>query len=171
MSEKNENVIKMGLAGFSRIRLKKGGKLIGDSGWVKNTITDYGLDEGLGQLITGGAGSKRVAAAALGTGNAPATNDTALDGIIEDNSDGRDAPTLATVTTSDGSGITARFYGTFASSESRFSTTHAIKNIGLYASTTTNTGTVFSGATYSVSTLNTNQDVEYTYEWRIATTT
>ena len=170
MKKKNENCQKLGLEGFAKIQLKENGKLVGDSGWVKNTITDYGLDEGLGQLLTGGAGSKRVAAAVLGTGTAPATDDTALDGIIEDNTDGRDTPTLATVTTSDGSGVTARFYGTFASSESRFSTTHAIKNIGLYASTTTNTGTVFAGAIFAVSTLNTNQDVEYTYEWRIATT-
>jgi len=165
------NVVQLGLAGFSRIRLKENGKLVGDSDWVKNTITDYGLDEGLGQLITAGAGSKRVAAVALGTGTAPGTASTALPGIIEDNTDGRDVPTIATVTTSDGSGITARFYGTFASSESRFTNTHAIQNIGLYASTATNQGTVLSGATYAVSTLNTNQDVEYTYEWRIATTT
>jgi hypothetical protein len=166
-----KGVQSLGLAGYSKIRLRENGKLVGDSDWVKNTITDYGLDEGLGQLLTGGAGSKRVAAVALGTGTAPATDATALNGIIEDNTDGRDSPTLATVTTSDGSGVTARFYGTFASSESRFSTTHAIRNIGLYASTTTNTGTVFAGATYTISTLNTNQDVEYTYEWRIATTT
>ena len=168
--KKNANVQKFGLEGFARIRLREDGKLKGDSGWVKNTITDYGLDEGLGSVLIGDAGSRLVAAAVLGTGNAPATNDTALEGIIEDNSDGRDAVSLATITTSDGSGVTARFYGTFASSESRFSTTHAIKNIGLYASTTTNTGTVFAGATYTVSTLATNQDVEYTYEWRIATT-
>jgi hypothetical protein len=166
-----DNVVQLGLAGFSRIKLRENGELVGDSEWVKNTITDYGLDEGLGQLITAGAGSKRVAAVALGTGAAPATNETDLDGIIEDNTDGRDVPTIATVTTSDGSGITARFYGTFASTESRFSTTHPIANIGLYASTATNAGTVLSGATYAVSTLNTNQDVEYTYEWRIATTT
>jgi hypothetical protein len=166
-----ENVVALGLAGFSRIKIRQDGKVVGNSDWVKNTITDYGLDEGLGQLITGGAGSKRVAAVALGTGAAPTTAQTALPGIIEDNTDGKDVPTIATVTTSDGSGVTARFYGTFASTESRFSTTHAIANIGLYASTATDTGTVLSGATYAVSTLNTNQDVEYTYEWRIATTT
>lgn len=162
-------ITKFGLEGFMRVQLREDGELVGDSGWLKNTITDYGLDEGLGQVLVSAAGSKRVAAVALGTGNAPATNDTALGGIIEDNSDGRDTPSTAVTTTSDGSGVTAQWNGTFSSTDNHFTTTHAIKNIGLYASTTTNSGTVFCGATYAVSTLNTNQDVEYTYEWQIAT--
>ena len=63
------------LQGFARVKIAEDGKIVGDSGWVKNTITDYGLDECIGQLIVGGAGSKRVSAIALGEGTAPATDD------------------------------------------------------------------------------------------------
>jgi hypothetical protein len=153
------------LAGFFRINITDKGKLVGDSGWMHNVITDYGLDEGIGRVLVGAAGSIRVGYAALGTGTAPATNHTTLDG---EGTGGRDVVTTSVVTSASGAGITARWYGTFASSESRFGDTVAIQNIGLFE---TNTGgTVFCGAQYTVSTLATNQDVNYTYEWRFATT-
>lgn len=164
--------IKFGLQAFAKVQLREDGKLVGDAEWVKNTITDYGLNEGIAHVLLASAGSVRVTAVALGTGTAPATNTVTLPGIVEDNTDGRDIDVSSSViSTNDGAGVTARWYGTFASSDVHFSTTHAIQNIGLYASTATDAGSVLCGAAYTVSTLNTNQDVEYSYEWQIATTT
>lgn len=165
--------VKIGLEGYAKVQLREDGKLVGDSGWMKNVITDYGLNEGLAHVILGSAGSCRVAAAALGSGTAPATNTVTLPGIIEDNTDGRDSDiSNAIVSTADAAGVTCRWYGTFASSDVHFSTSHAsIQNIGLYASTATNAGSLLCGATYATSALAPNQDVEYSYEWQIATTT
>lgn len=167
---KNGQAAKFGLAGFARIKITEGGKLVGDSGWVRNTITSYGLDAGLGQVLASQAGSVRAAFAALGSGGAPATNSTALPGENAHTA-GRDALSYSTVTSATGAGVTARFYGTFASSESRVTNTIAIQNIGLYTGSATNGSNLLCGATYTVSTLNTNQDVNYTYEWRFQTTT
>lgn len=160
----------VGLAGFARIKITEEGKVVGDSGWIKNVITDYGLDEGLGQLILGSGGSKLVEYVALGTGTAPATGATGLQGEITDNTDSRDVPSKSVITSASAAGVTARFYGTFASSENRFSTTHDIQNIGLFNVSTTEGGTILAGASFGTSNLNTNQDVQYTYEWRFETT-
>jgi hypothetical protein len=171
MRKKKGNMVKFGLAGFARIQINEKGKLIGDSGWVHNVITDYGLDEGLAQVLASQAGSVRAAYAALGTGTAPATNATALDGENAATA-GRDLISYATVTSATGIACTARFYGTFGSSESRNTVTNlAIRNIGLYTGSATSGSNLLCGATYTISTLNTNQDVNYTYEWRFATTT
>jgi len=162
---------KLGMAGFARIKLKEDGELVGDSGWIHNVISDRGLDEFLAQQLVESGGEDSVAAVGLGTGGAPATNTSALPGALVDETNARDVPTTNTVTHATAQAVTARWYGTFASSDNHFSTTHAIQNIGLYNSSATNAGSLLSGATFTVSTLNTNQDVEYTYEWRFATTT
>jgi len=170
MKKKNGHAVKFGLAGFARVAIMEDGKLVGDSGWCHNVITDYGLDEGLAQILASQAGSVRAAFAAIGTGTAPATNSTALDGENAATA-GRDALSYSTVTSATGAGCTARFYGTFASSESRNTVTNlAIRNIGLYTGSATNGSNLLCGATYTVSTLNTNQDINYTYEWRFQTT-
>ena len=171
MARRNtNNMVKFGLAGFARIQIAENGRVMGDSGWVHNVITDYGLDEGLACVLAVQAESVRAAYAALGTGTAPATNATALSGENAATA-GRDALSFGTGTSATGAACTARFYGTFASAESRCTATLAIQNIGLYTGSATSGSNLLCGATYTVSTLNTNQDVNYTYEWRFATTT
>jgi hypothetical protein len=49
------------------------------------------------------------------------------------------------------------------------SATADIQNIGLFAISNLTAGTILSGNTYETSNLNTNQDVQYSYEWRFAT--
>jgi hypothetical protein len=161
----------MALAGFYRVHIKQDGELVGDSGWCHNTITDFGLKNGLAFLICASAGSALASYAALGTGTAPATNASALPGENTQVTNARDGLLSSVVSAANASGVTARFYGTFASSESRVSNTLAIANIGLYNSSATNAGSVLCGAAYTASTLSTNQDVNYTYEWRFQTTT
>ena len=160
---------KFSLSGFARVRVAENGKIIGDSGWLKNTITDYGLDECIGQCIVGGAGSKRVSAIALGEGTAPATDDgtaTLDQEIVATNSDAiRQAYSGVTVTTNDGAGVTDRWVATFGSGDR--AATYDIANIGLY-SNTSGTG-LMAGTTDSSTKVNTNQDVHVTYEWQFST--
>ncbi|MHA2136287.1 MAG: hypothetical protein ACW99J_20700 [Candidatus Thorarchaeota archaeon] len=67
----------LSIAGFARVHIREDGSLVGDSGWIKNRFTDYGIDEGLGRVLGSAANSVRVDYAAIGTGGAPATGDTA----------------------------------------------------------------------------------------------
>jgi len=157
------------LAGFSRIKIVEDGKLKGDSGWMKNRIVSYGLDDGIGQTLAASAGSKLVAYAALGTGTAPASNSTSLAGEIDHASNSRNGVSKSVITSATGAGVTVRYYGTFSSSDAYMSATADIQNIGLFAISNLTAGTILSGNTYATSNLNTNQDVQYSYEWRFAT--
>ncbi len=160
---------KVTLKGFARVKVAQDGKIVGDSGWVQNVITDYGLDECIGQCIVGGGGSKRVSALALGEGGAPATNAgtaTLPSEIVATNAGAkRQAHAGVTVTAADATGVTARYLATFSSGDR--GATYDISNIGLY-SNTSGTG-LMAGVAYASTKVSTNQDVQATYEWQFAT--
>ncbi len=160
---------KISLSGFARVQIAENGEIVGDSGWVKNLITDYGLDECLGQVLVGGGASKRISAIALGEGSAPATDDgtVTLDQEIVATNAGakRQAYSGSIVTAANGSGVTARYIATFGSGDR--AATYDISNIGLY-SNTSGTG-LMAGTTYASTKVNTNQDVHVTYEWQFLT--
>ena len=164
-------VAKIGIEGFARIHIKQDGELVGDSGWMKNAITDFGLDECLAQTLLKLVGSKPVGAVALGSGAAPNSTTASLPAVIQDVTNARNTPSKSVATHANASGVTCRWHGAFSSDVSHFDTSHNISNIGLYDVTLTSDGSVIAGATYTGSVLETNQDVEYTYEWRFATTT
>ena len=167
-----ENAAKLAVQGFARVHLKSNGELVGDSGWLKNAITERGIDDFLAMSLIGSGSPDSVAAAALGIAGAPATNTASLPGEITDETNSRHSDlSRATVIGAAAADATCRWYGTFGSGSSHFSTTHDISNIGLYNSSATNAGSVLCGAVFATSNLNTNQDVEFTYEWRFATTT
>lgn len=149
--------------GFFRLHLVEelDGKqrVVGDSGWKRNTVTNEGKRDYLSRLLGALANSKQVSHAALGTGGAPAAGDTTLAGEVTHNASSRDAVSAAT------NGSTAvRFTGTFASADSHNTATVNISNIGLFQQSNTNTGTVFAGAAYASSSWATNQSVNYTYD-------
>jgi hypothetical protein len=152
------------LSGFARVKVAENGKIIGDSGWFKNLITDYGLDDCIGQGIVGGG--TVVSALALGEGTAPASDDgtVALDGEIE-SSTKRQAHTGGVVSDSDG--VTIQFLASFSSDDR--AATYDIANIGLM-SNTSGTG-MMAGQTFASTNVDTNQDVYASYEWQFATTT
>jgi len=65
--------------GMFRVNITENGKVVGDSGWRKNQITNLGFNQYLvGSL--GNISGKAVTHAALGTGGAPAAADTTLAG-------------------------------------------------------------------------------------------
>ena len=75
-------VEKCGVFGFFRIQIEDGptGKIVGDSGWRKNRITDTGFQHYIVELMVGTTGSSRVTHAALGSGTEPGTTGTSLHG-------------------------------------------------------------------------------------------
>lgn len=149
---------------FFRVNIvDEDGSISGDSGWVPNYVTNLGLQNFLAYAIAGIAGSKQVAYMAIGTGGVPSSTDTTLAGEVM-SSTARQAiganTAFSSRSASNGS-CTLFLYATFAASFC--SATSNISNIGLYAATTTN-DTLFSGATYASSLLNTNQAVQATYQ-------
>ena len=141
--------------GMFRVNITEDGKVVGDSGWRKNQITNLGFNQYLvGSL--GNISGKSVTHAALGTGGAPAASDTTLAG----EQSVRAALTVAT----NSSSKTLRNTATFSSANSFVTASKNISNIGLFNTSTAATGTLFAGNTYASSTVATNQDVNITYD-------
>ena len=150
--------------GFFRLQIQnQDGKVAGDTGWRENVVTEAGFDTYLCRSLGSISGSKYISYAMLGTGTAPATNATALDGEITDVATARCAVTAATT----GGSHTVQFAFTLASSV--YTAPHTIQNVGLINhSSTATAGTIFSGNTYTTSALATNQSVNGSYQIRFS---
>ncbi len=150
---------KCGVRGFFRLNVEENGQVVGDSGWLENLVTNQGFQLYLADNIGKSSGSKQIAYVALGTGGTPGATDTTLGGEIMASTQ-RGLVTYANV-----SSKTAQFTATFSSSASFITAASSISNIGLF-STTTTSDTLFAGNTYTSSSLNTNQNVNITYQIR-----
>jgi hypothetical protein len=149
---------KVGVRGFYRLQIQEADngkmKIVADSDWVENTVTNYGFETAIATQVGGAAGVPPTHLA-LGTGTAPGTTATALEGEIGATTDG----TRMALTTSVVSSKTLRMTGSLNSNIIGAAST--IKNIGVFGHSSS--GTVMSGNTYA-----TNQTVNATYEWRFA---
>lgn len=145
--------------GMYRVRLTEDGRIVGDSGWKKNQVTNLGKRYYLAELISAQVNSLQIARFVLGSGTAPASSDTSLHLELT-----YPTYTRTTVTASILSSNVVEFRGTFASSSSHITGAQApvLSNIGLI-SNTASAGTIFAGNTYTASTWNSNQDVNVSY--------
>jgi len=148
--------------GFFRVHIVENDKIVGDSGWLPNTVVDLGFSHYLVDLLGQGANSKQISRMMLGTGTAPGATDTTLNGELN-----TATYTRTTVTFSNVGSKTARFTATFASSSSHITAPVTLQNIGIINNTTSG-GTLMAGNTYTTSQWNTNQDVNATYEIRFS---
>lgn len=148
--------------GFYRLNIVENGKVVGDSGWKKNTVVNLGFSHYLVDLLGQGANSKQISRMMLGTGGAPAAGDTSLAGELN-----TATYTRTTVTFTNTASKTARFTATFASSDSHITASVALSNIGII-NNTTSAGTLMAGAAFTSSQWNTNQDINATYEIRFS---
>jgi len=152
------------LKGFFRVNIEDSdGSIVGDSGWQQNMITNTGFQYYLVELMLASAGSLRVNAVALGTGGAPVASDSTLSGEVVKR------VSLAAANMSVVSSTTAQFVATFNSSISFVTNTVSISNIGLFAYTSAGSGSMFAGNTYNSSQVQTNQNVNVTYQIRFST--
>jgi hypothetical protein len=145
--------------GFFRVQITEPNpgenpEIVGDSGWVENTVTNLGFNQYIVSSLGSIAGSKYITHAGVGTGTAPGAAATTLEG----ETDKRTTVTAATTTGSK----TLNMVMTFGSSDSFVTASRDIQNIGLF--NTSAGGTVFAGNTYATSSCNTNQDVNATYQ-------
>lgn len=144
--------------GFYRVQLTEPGDefaVASDSGWLENQITNLGFLN-LVKLLAGSAGSSTVSHLALGSGGAPASNATSLEGEVE---------VRAAVTAASNGSTALQLTATFASSDNFVTNTQNISNIGCFATSTQTQGTLLAGNTYASSSCATNQNVNATYTW------
>lgn len=130
----------MQIKGFARMQMidQKSGKIMGDSGWQKNTVVNLGFQDYIIGAVGGLGGSKQVTHMAIGTGGAPVATDTALAGET-----GQRVTTSNSVISSKTLQATAQFSGTSMGS------TCTIQNVALV--NTSSGGTILAGTTYATS--------------------
>jgi hypothetical protein len=150
-AEVEQALEKVAVRGFFRVQITEDDKVVGDSDWQENQVTNLGFNQYLVSTLGAIAGSKQISRMALGTGTAPGAADTTLNGEL-----GEGVRAAVTAATSSGS-KTVRFTATFASAASFVTANRNISNVGLF--NTESGGTLFAGNTYASSTVATNQNV------------
>ena len=156
------------IEGFSRVRIRENGKIVGDSGWSgPNQITNLGFKYYLCCLLGAYASSSQIGYAVLGEGAAPGAADTTLQSECSGTGG---VPIRVAVTAVTSGSKTMQFTITFNSTHSFVTATENIANIGLHAvSYHSNTvGTLFCGNTFASSSCASNQNVESTYQIRFS---
>jgi hypothetical protein len=149
------------LRGFFRLQIEdpESGEIVGDSGYQKNQITNLGVLNYLVGALGSLANSSYVSFAGIGEGAEPGAADT----TIANECTGTNAvPGRATLTRASSGSTGLKCTGTFGSGDSFVTAQESIQNIGLYRSTTL--GTVFAGNSFAQSTIDTNQNANFTYE-------
>ncbi len=153
-----------GVRGFFRLKIREDDKIVGDSGWFENLMTNVGISKFM-HAFSGSAGTLQVSHISIGTGAVPASDATTLPGESPEASK-RVAVSLASSLRAASNGTsTMQFAATLASSDSFITIANNISNIGLFNSITS--GSLMAGNTYASSALATNQNVEMSYQIRI----
>lgn len=170
MSKAKQPKDRIAIKGMFRLQIEDGptGKIVGDSGWHENLITNVGFLNIVNQMGTTLTGSK-IAYAGLGTGGAPIATDTVLAGEVQvtgANSVSRPLLTAATSSTSK----TLRNTATFASANSFETASNNISNVGLFSTSgpVSTSGSLLQGNTFTSSACATNQNVNITYDLILA---
>lgn len=131
------------------------GKILGDSGYVENTVVNLGFQDYVIGAIGGIAGSKQVSHMAIGTGTAPGATDTALHGET-----GARVTTSNSVVSSKTLQCTAQFLG------ANMGGTCTIQNVAL--ANVSSGGTILCGTTFATSQWASNQNINSTYQLRFS---
>jgi hypothetical protein len=132
------------------------GKVMGDTGWIQNKMTNAGLTN-LGLLLAGAAGSSKVSYACMGTQTAAVDmTQTSVLGTIN-SFRALDLTTSGTMTVT----CTAAF------SSASLTASAVVGAAGLY--NTNSGGTMYACQTFTPSTWASNQDFNLTYQIRFAT--
>ena len=142
------------LRGFSKVQItEKGtGKIVGDSGWNENTITNYGFANCIVASPIKANGSIQILSMVLGSsGDAIATSATKLGASL---SKWTSAVAISSVVAS----LTARLSQSFDGTDAV-----TLKEVGLFS---VSNGSLICGNTFNSSALATTQDVNVTYELR-----
>ena len=148
---------RVGVRGFYHAQiLDRAGRIVGDTGLIENTVTNYGLNNACAGASIKAAGSGQVNYMAIGKGT-DAINATATDLSSRENV--FNSVTPSTVATG-----TARCTASFDGSDN--SATLTIGEIGLFQ--TDSAGSFVAGNTFTTSQMTTDQTLNATYELRFS---
>ena len=153
-----------GVRGFFRLKIREDDKIVGDSGWFENLVTNVGVSKFL-HAFSGSSGTLQVSHVSVGTGAVPASDATTLPGEGLQASKRAAVSLASTIRAASNGTSTMQFAATLASSDSFITVANNISNIGLFNSITN--GSLMAGNTYTSSALATNQNVEMSYQIRI----
>lgn len=149
--------------GFFRLHIEDpSGDIVGDSGWVQNTVTNDGKLGYLVKALGSISGSSYLSYAGIGEGT-----DTinATQTTLTSECTGTDSnPQRATLTMNSSGSTALRCTGTFSSGDSFVTATESIAEIGLFRSAGSDAGTMFAANTFDSSSCATNQNVNFTYD-------
>ena len=151
---------KFTLKGFATVHIvNPDGTIAGDSGRVKNIVVTGGF-QNICRLIGTGLTGTQWSHVNVGTNGTPASNATSLPSEVSgtNNTNIRASVTAATTTGSK----TLRFTGTMASANSFVTQTETINNVGLFFHS--DLASLGAGASYTASSVGTNQAVNITYD-------
>lgn len=153
--KKNENIA---VKGFFRLQIKnrKDGKIVGDTGYIENQITNYGLESCIVALPFACANSIQAAGLLLGSGTGVASSGTNLSASC---TAGWAAFAQSTVISS----LTCRGTASLAGSDIGATT---LQEIGVKA---VSSDTLIAAKSFASSAITTDQDVNCTYELRYTT--
>jgi len=147
----------LSVKGFVRTQIvDKKDRIIGDSGWKRNTVVNEGFEWYICALVGALANSVQVAYMAIGTGTAPGVTATGLEGET-----GARVTTSNTVIASKTMQATCQFAGSDLGAASC-----AIQNVALCDLSAA--GTILCGTTYATSQWASNQNVNATYQLRFS---
>jgi hypothetical protein len=158
----------IGMKGMFRVQIESdNGEITGDSGWVKNTITNAGLQYFISRVFLKSAGSSQISCIGLGCSqNNTASNwtaNTAMGSEISGSTVKTTGSTAYTSRPASGSADIVQWTGTFTSSPTFLGAASTIANIALFGETAS-TATAFAIGTFATSQCSTNQNVNFTYQ-------
>jgi hypothetical protein len=144
-------------------------KIVGDSGWVKNQVTNLGISYYLCDVMGASSDSKLVNRMCIGNSNAnPASNATVMGSEHSQLTDANSSRNRPQVTYAKSGSNTARFTATWYSSLGHVQTATTVNNLALINNTLSG-GTILCGKTFSSSAWGTNQDIYATYDFGFST--
>lgn len=153
------------IKGCFRVRLGEDGPdgkpvIVGDSGWQENMVVNLGVQDYICDWLCAGTDSagKRVDTIMIGTGTAPASNATVIDGST--------VQSLIPAGTSIVSSRTFQITNDWTSGEHPGGTPN-VRNAALQEGT--DGGTIFCGNTFASSAWNSNQGLSITYQVQFPT--
>lgn len=155
----------MGISGFYRVKIKDpNGRVVGDSGYKKNVISNLGLANYIAYAFASSGGSTRITPGYMHLGSLQSSMASSLvnvTGAFNLSLAASIASTQHTTRASQSSGHTVRFLATFVSN-SIATDTITIAAIGLFH--TTNATSAMCAGSFASSTLGSAQAINCTYD-------
>lgn len=150
------------IKGAFRLNITEDGEIVGDTGWLENTVCTTGFTSYLAAGVMGAAGSSKITHIAIGTSTtAINASTTSLPGEVGGSTNRATIGANSSTSAADSSHGAAVMSGTFASNVAITGAGSTIANIGLFGSS--GGSSMFAGNTYASSPVASNQAINVTY--------